>query len=79
MPVAGLQAVQRQDALADQLVVVVVDRDAQYGKIWQDYLEGRDGGNRRVGTGTASGCKGKMWNRKMSEDSSALGKGGKCA
>lgn len=32
--VASLQAVKRQDALANQLVVVVVDGDAQYCQIW---------------------------------------------
>ncbi|KAA8583377.1 hypothetical protein FQN60_015923 [Etheostoma spectabile] len=32
--VASLQAVQRQDALANQLVVVVVDGNAQYCQIW---------------------------------------------
>lgn len=31
--VASLQAIQRQDALANQLVVVVVDGDAQYCQI----------------------------------------------
>lgn len=31
--VASLQAIQRQDALANQLVVVVVDCDAQYCQI----------------------------------------------
>lgn len=36
--VAGLQAVQGQDALADQLVVVVVDGDAQHRQIRQDHL-----------------------------------------
>lgn len=32
--VASLQAVQRQDALANQLVVVVVHCDAQHRQIW---------------------------------------------
>lgn len=32
--VASLQAIQRQNALANQLVVVVVDGDAQYCQIW---------------------------------------------
>lgn len=32
--VASLQAIQGQDALANQLVVVIVDGDAQYSQIW---------------------------------------------
>lgn len=38
--VAGLQAVQRQDALADQLVVVVVHGQPQHRQIRQDHLQG---------------------------------------
>lgn len=32
--VASLQAVKRQDALPNQLIVVVVDCDAQHGQVW---------------------------------------------
>lgn len=32
--VAGLKAIQRQDPLANQLVVVVIHRDPQHCKIW---------------------------------------------
>lgn len=41
--VAGLQAVQRQDALANQLVVVVVDGDTQHRQVRQDHLGGDEG------------------------------------
>lgn len=32
--VASLQAIKRQDALPNQLIVVVVDCDAQHGQVW---------------------------------------------
>ncbi|TNN71487.1 hypothetical protein EYF80_018321 [Liparis tanakae] len=41
--VAGLQAVQGQQALADQLVVVVVDADAQHRQVREDHLGRREG------------------------------------
>jgi len=44
--VAGLQAVEGQQALANQLVVVVVDADAQHRQVREDHLgrRERDGG-----------------------------------
>ena len=44
MPVASLEAIQGQDALAQQLAVLVVHAEAEDGQVWEYHLGVREDG-----------------------------------